>query len=350
MKNTSSELLDWYHLHKRDLPWRKTRDPYLIWLSEVILQQTRVDQGLAYYQTFSKKYPKVQLLAKAPSDEVMKLWQGLGYYSRARNLHAAAKEIVATHKGQFPRTYEDIRALKGVGDYTAAAIASFAYDMEYPVLDGNVFRFLSRYFGIRTPIDSTAAKKEFREVAATLMKGFPPHDFNQAIMEFGARQCKPVNPDCGECPLMSSCFAFENKCVDRLPVKEKKTKVSSRYFHYLVIREGNSVYLKKRTEKDIWLHLYDFPLIETKTKTTERKLFSSAAWKKFPLSGKLVLEKVSREYKHQLSHQTIHACFYELKLKQPLKSNLPDGWKKTSRRSLASYALPRLIELYLSKK
>jgi A/G-specific adenine glycosylase len=214
----SSEIIVWYNRHKRDLPWRNTKDPYKIWLSEIILQQTRVEQGLPYYLKFIKAFPTVKHLAKAPEDKVMKLWQGLGYYSRARNLHATAKAIVKIYKGKFPSDYASIRNLKGIGDYTAAAISSFAFDQRYPVEDGNVYRLLSRHYGIATPVNTSHAKQEFYALAKSLIEGFPPALFNQAIMEFGAMQCKPVSPSCSSCSLMESCVAFRKKKVNELPV------------------------------------------------------------------------------------------------------------------------------------
>ena len=218
----SKSIIKWYEQHKRDLPWRNIKDPYRIWLSEIILQQTRVEQGLPYYEKFIKNFPSVKHLASAPADKVMKLWQGLGYYSRARNLHATAKEVVKTHKGKFPDEHADVIKLKGVGAYTAAAILSFAFEKPYAVVDGNVYRLLSRYFGIDTPIDSGQAKKEFYALAQSLIEGFPPAVFNQAIMEFGSVQCRPANPDCMQCVLHETCFAFRNKRVDQLPVKKQK--------------------------------------------------------------------------------------------------------------------------------
>jgi len=228
--NFPKTILSWYKKNKRDLPWRNTRDPYFIWLSEVILQQTRVEQGLSYYLRFVMAFPTVKKLASAKEEQVLKLWQGLGYYSRARNLHHAAKEIVKKHRGKFPDTYADIRALKGVGEYTAAAISSFAYNLPYATVDGNVFRLLSRYLGIKTPINTPKAKKEFTEAAQELMGNSSPHDFNQAMMEFGSRQCRPVNPDCENCPLNSSCVAFDKNLVKMLPVKNKSLKARPRYF------------------------------------------------------------------------------------------------------------------------
>jgi len=346
--NVSSVLIGWYNKNKRDLPWRYTRNPYLIWLSEIILQQTRIEQGLSYYIKFAENYPDVVSLANAKEDDVLKMWQGLGYYSRARNLHAAAKQITGEFDGKFPSDYDSIRLLKGVGDYTAAAIASFAFDLKYPVVDGNVFRFLSRYFGIETPIDTSAGKKQFTEIAGELLKDAPPAIFNQAIMEFGARQCKPSNPDCGNCPLHSSCFAVENKAVTLFPVKKNKTKTRNRFFNYLVIHQKDSVYIKKRSAKDIWIGLHDFPLIETKKRMKESTILQSSEWKETFSGRKTKLISVSSEYKHVLSHQLIYAKFFEVAIDQ-MNEPAPE-WKKVKRNSINKYAVPKLIENYLKER
>jgi A/G-specific adenine glycosylase len=342
--NFSSSLLAWYRKNKRDLPWRNTKNPYHIWLSEIIMQQTRVEQGTPYYKAFLKNYPTVTHLAKAPIDDVLKLWQGLGYYSRARNLHKAAQTIFSERAGKFPEVYEDIRSLKGVGEYTAAAIASFAYNKPYAVVDGNVFRVLSRVFGITTPIDSTTGKKEFRELAAALLDQQDPATYNQAIMEFGARYCKPNNPDCEGCIFTHSCIAREKKIVDKLPVKAKKLKVRNRYFQYLVIRYKNSTWLKKRTGKDIWEGLFDFPLIESEKSLTETELKKDPAWKKD--IGKLEprIKSASGEYKHLLSHQQIFATFWELTVG---KKPEIQGWTEIEIGKIYTYAVPRLVDRFL---
>lgn len=335
-----SIIIDWYHEHKRDLPWRNTRNPYRIWLSEIILQQTRVDQGLDYYNRFVRKYPDVKKLAAAKEDEVLKLWQGLGYYSRARNLHHASKEIVKKYGAEFPSGYDDIRSLKGVGEYTAAAIASFAFGKKYPVVDGNVFRLLSRYLGIKTPVNSSVARKEFTEAAQTLMEDYRPELFNQAIMEFGALQCKPKNPDCEACPLKQSCFAFEKKSATLLPVKTKKLRVKKRYFNYLYITHKKEIHLRKRTGNDIWKNMYDLPLIETDRKISAQKLLRHSEWKKH-FSDKKVTMLPAGYAKHQLTHQTIHASFYHVTVSSPFRIN---GIKAVSREKLGRFAVPKLIE------
>lgn len=340
----SKSIIKWYQQHKRDLPWRNISDPYRIWLSEIILQQTRVEQGLPYYEKFVKNFPTVKHLAAAPADKVMKLWQGLGYYSRARNLHEAAKEIVKNYKGKFPDEHAEVIKLKGIGEYTAAAILSFAFEKPFPVVDGNVYRLLSRYFGIDTPIDSGKAKKEFYVLAQSLIEGHAPGIFNQAIMEFGAIQCKPVNPDCSICPLVESCFAFRNKKISELPVKAKAAKVRNRYFHYLVMRQNETLYLKKRTGSDIWKNLYDFPLIETAKPMNPKKLTQSKEWKSHFKGIKMKTGTMSAAYKHLLSHQTIHARFYEIELKD--SKGLKADWIPVTAPQLKKYAVPRLIERY----
>ncbi|MCL2412792.1 MAG: A/G-specific adenine glycosylase [Bacteroidales bacterium] len=256
MKKT---LSTWFLQNKRDLPWRHTKDPYLIWLSEVILQQTQVVQGLPYYLNFSEKYPTVQDLANAPEDEVLKLWQGLGYYSRARNLHKTAKIVTEKYIGVFPNSYDEIRALPGIGDYTAAAIASFAFDLCYPVLDGNVSRVISRMFGVTTPIDTSVGKAEMMKILNKQIDKKNPGEFNQAIMEFGSICCKPRQSLCSDCPFQKNCYAFRHEVVDTLPIKKNKIVVKPRRLDYLVCIEDNHIWIKKRTNKDIWYGLYDFP-------------------------------------------------------------------------------------------
>lgn len=344
-----SIIINWYKKNKRDLPWRHTKDPYLIWLSEIILQQTRVEQGLPYYFRFSEKYPTVGALAIAKEDEILRLWQGLGYYTRARNLHAAARQIKNEFGNKFPTDYSNIRSLKGVGEYTAAAIASFAFDLEHAVVDGNVFRLLSRYFGIKTPIDTGEGKKKFTTLAGKLMKSYPPAIFNQAIMEFGARQCRPASPDCEACPLNSSCYAYGKNTVSKFPIKKNKVKSRNRYFNYLVIKRQKSFFIKKRNEKDIWQGLYDFPLIETSKKINETSFIGSVEWKKVFKNNKIKVAGISPDYKHLLSHQKIHARFYEIILDSKDVLSPPKGWLKVNNKNIGTFALPRLIERYLQE-
>lgn len=343
----SATIIRWYRKNKRDLPWRNTRDPFRIWLSEVILQQTRVQQGLPYYEKFTLKYKNVKMLAEAPEAEVLKLWQGLGYYSRARNLHAAAKAVVSAHKGVFPGNYAGLLSLKGIGEYTAAAIASFAYNEAQPVVDGNVYRVLSRVFGIETPIDSTAGKKEFRALAAELLPQKFAADFNQAVMEFGAIQCVPQSPDCSKCPFVQECVARKNGTIAQLPVKAKKTKVTDRFFYYLVLRHKGHVYLKQRTAKDIWQGLHDFPLIETKKKLSEKELLKSEEWNSILERQEFELQKFSEELKHILSHQRLHARFIEVELKKKLPADVAKDWLYVKENDLKKYAVPVLIERFL---
>ncbi len=339
-------LLRWYGMNKRSLPWRSTKDPYKIWLSEVILQQTRVEQGLPYYMKFTEAFPTVRHLANANEEKVMKLWQGLGYYSRARNLHHTAKVIVKDLNGKFPSAYEQIIRLKGIGQYTAGAIASFAFGEARTVVDGNVFRFFSRYFGIKTPIDSSKGKKQFFALAEKLLDKKDPGTFNQAIMEFGARQCMPKNPGCSRCPLHASCFAYERNCVSSLPVKKSKTRVRNRWFNYLVVNDGKNVLLNKRNGNDIWKGLYDFPLIESSKKLSPEKIFSSQAFKQI-VKGKFTVQKVSNSYKHQLSHQTIHAQFVRISSRFKVQDS---KFKVVRTSSIKKFALPRLIERYLQEE
>lgn len=350
MKKFSSKIITWYDHHKRDLPWRNTNDAYLIWLSEIILQQTRVEQGMSYYLKFASEFPTIKHLAKADNNKVMKLWQGLGYYSRARNLHAAAQMVTKDHNGKFPDQYEDILSLKGVGDYTAAAIASFAFNKSHAVVDGNVYRVLSRIFGIETPIDTTSGKKEFYKLANELIDKKHPGIHNQAVMEFGALQCKPVNPDCSVCPFNNNCYAFAKKMIPVLPVKEKKTKVRSRYFNYIVFNHKGTTAINKRTAKDIWINLHDFPLIETAKELNEEQLLASPEWRKVIGKAKYTIRSVSPSYKHILSHQKIFARFIELDCKLPLYNMLPDEMLIIKESDIRKYAVPRLIENYLEKR
>ena len=338
--NFSKIIIRWYHQNKRDLPWRHTADPYKIWLSEIILQQTRVQQGLPYYEKFTRKFPTVHRLAKAKEDEVMKAWQGLGYYSRARNLHHTAKYISNELKGKFPNDYETIKSLKGIGEYTAAAIASFAFHKPHAVVDGNVFRVLSRYFGTATAIDSTEGKKEFTRKANLLLDKKDPGTFNQAMMEFGAMQCVPQNPDCRKCPLKKGCVALKKKRVNDLPVKSKKTKVRTRYFNYFLIRSKGRTLIQKRHEKDIWNGLYEFPLVETNSPLQERKLKVSA-------------KAASKNFKHLLSHQIIFARFWEVKTLSAQLKKIIRIDKKISfyvnDNQLFKYAFPKLILNYFDE-
>lgn len=340
----ASKIVGWYRLHKRDLPWRETSNPYYIWLSEVILQQTRVSQGLAYYQRFVANYPTVAHLAAATEDQVLKDWQGLGYYSRARNLQAAARQVVDDFGGVFPREYEAIRSLKGVGDYTAAAIASLAFGLPYAVLDGNVYRVISRVFGIEAPIDTPAGKKEIMEALEAVFDRKHPAEFNQAIMEFGALHCTPRSPGCADCVLADQCLALANGRVEALPVKSKTTRIRDRYFYYLVLEKGDTVYLEKREAGDIWTGLFQFPLLETES---EMPLTALENWPELQkMAGRdFRLADMSEQYKHVLSHQRLYARFLRIR---PGKGFRPAAsWRAVEKERVETYAVPRLIHRYL---
>ena len=341
----SSILIDWYQQNKRDLPWRQTRDPYFIWISEIILQQTRVAQGYAYYQRFISRFPDLYSLAEADEDEVMKYWQGLGYYSRARNLHAAAKSMA--QQGGFPTSYQDILALKGVGAYTAAAISSFAYNLPYAVVDGNVYRVLSRWMGIDLPIDSSKGQKYFAALAQELIDKNHPAVYNQAIMDFGALQCTPASPDCPSCPLADQCIAYATHQVASFPVKSHKTKVTNRYFNYIYVRMGDMVCLRKRTGNDIWKNLYEIPLIETEQALNETAFYALPALKSQLAEGeKPVFTLLQQGVKHVLSHQVILTNFYLLELPHG-SSSFPD-YQRVKEDNLHKFAVSRLLNQFFS--
>ncbi|WP_162053653.1 A/G-specific adenine glycosylase [Pontibacter pamirensis] len=315
-------LLRWYGQHKRPLPWRDTTNPYYIWLSEVILQQTRVAQGMPYYQKFVEAYPTVQQLAAAPEDEVLRLWQGLGYYSRARNMHHTAKIVMEQYGGQFPDSFAELLKLKGVGNYTAAAIAAFAFKEQVAVLDGNVFRVLARLFGISDDIAVPASRKVFQKLADELVPADAPDTYNQAIMEFGAIQCTPVMPDCLFCPLQQSCFAFNNGMVQELPVKKKAKAARPRYFHYIVLEHEGDFYLRKRLEGDIWQGLYDFYLYESPGKNLPIETLVQELQQAGLEADSAYLQSPQKDYKHILSHQKITARFYRIRLISRLKEEV----------------------------
>jgi A/G-specific adenine glycosylase len=347
--NFSLTLIRWYKKNKRDLPWRKTRDPYLIWLSEIILQQTRVAQGLPYYLKFRKKFPSVRKLASAKEQEVLKLWQGLGYYSRARHLHATAKAVVKNYDGKFPTHYTELIKLKGIGEYTAAAIASITAEEPRPVVDGNVVRVLSRYFGIAGSIDSSSSRMKLVSLASGLMSNHSPSEFNQAMMEFGALQCIPKNPDCNLCPLKKSCFALAHSQVQILPVKKRKPKISARYFDYFIILSGKKILMKKRMESDIWKNLYDFPMIESTRLLRPEKLMHSEDAKKIFGKTKVNLKKLGDTQRHILSHQRLNARFWKVYSTEELFSICTGSFISVNANALENYPLPRLIERFLDK-
>ncbi len=345
----TAQLIKWYRLNKRDLPWRNTNSAYKIWLSEIILQQTRVAQGMNYYLKFVSHYPSVIDLAEASEEEVLKDWQGLGYYSRARNLHKAAKFIQKNYKGLFPSDYNEIRDLKGVGDYTAAAIASFAFDLPHAVVDGNVYRVLSRLFNIKTPIDSTLGKKEFAQLAQQLLPKDRAAEYNQAIMEFGALQCVPKSPNCEACPFIDSCVAFRNNQIELLPIKEKKLKQKKRYLNYLIIESDNELLVNKRNSKGIWQNLYDFPLIETDKSLAENALIKNKEFNTLINNTEFKIQAVSQERKHILSHQILFAKFYHLNVGDNLKRIL-GKFERIKKRKLNEKPIPKLIENYLKEE
>ena len=345
MNNFGRILIEWYQNNRRDLPWRRTKNPYLIWISEIILQQTRVAQGYDYYQRFVKRFPDVFSLADADEDEVMKYWQGLGYYSRARNLHAAARSMAEA--GGFPKTYKEVLALKGVGGYTAAAICSFAYGMPYAVVDGNVYRVLSRWLGIETPIDSTEGKRIFAEVAAELLDKAQPGLYNQAIMDFGALQCTPVSPNCMFCPFIDTCVARQKGLVDTLPVKQHKAKVTNRYFNYIYVRMGAHTLINKRTGNDIWKNLYELPLIETESEVPEEKFYALPQWQEMLAEGEVPsVRLVKKGVKHVLSHRVIYANFYEVILPENAASFAQ--YQRIRIEDLHKFAVSRLVNQFFS--
>lgn len=331
MNQIQGEISSWYHVHKRALPWRETSNPYFIWLSEIILQQTRVEQGIAYYFKFIDAFPSVYDLAEADEQDVLNLWQGLGYYSRARNLHQTAKQIVEEFNGKFPESYDSLMKLKGVGPYTAAAIASFSFDLPHAVLDGNVFRVLSRLNNWSIPINSTQGKKDFEKLANELLDRKNPGLFNQAMMEFGALHCKPSQPLCGECPISVYCLAFSEKTVRSLPVKLKKQTIRQRHFVFEILRPENGwILLEKRNEKDIWQHLYQFPLKEFRNQQGKERYLSD-----------VLPSFQSKEYKHVLSHQHLFCHFI---VRNP--TNLDDG-EHVKIEDLHQYPIPRAIDRFL---
>ena len=342
----ANQIIKWYEYHKRDLPWRHTRDPYKIWLSEIILQQTRVVQGLPYYEKFVNTYPSVFDLASASETEVLRLWQGLGYYSRARNLHACAKMVVTDYDGNFPDNFEELLKLKGIGNYTAAAIASFAFDKPNAVVDGNVYRVLSRVFGIKDDIASSKGPKVFQEKADELIPQDRPADFNQGMMEFGAMQCSPATPACGLCPLSLECYAFNHSEQHKLPVKTKKVKVRNRYFNYIVIKSGTRYYMKERGPKDVWQGLFDFYLIETSQEEATEELMQQLPE---TLKTGTIISDESKVYKHILTHQRIFAKFYLLELQSQSAVPIPEGLQAFTVDQIKDQPKPILIQKYLEE-
>lgn len=344
-KQVASHIIKWYRKNARDLPWRHTQDPYPIWISEIILQQTTVAQGEAYYQRFLKKFPTIAALAAAEQDAVLKLWEGLGYYSRARNLHAAAQDVMERFGGKFPDTYEDIISLKGIGPYAAAAIGSFVYGIPKVVVDGNVLRVISRLYGIEDAVDIPATKKRITVLAQALLETQDAAEFNQAIMEFGALNCTYKNPTCTTCPLNKLCVAYSKKKVDQLPVKSKKIKKKTRRFHFLILEDSkNRLLIDQRESKDVWQGLFQFPLLESDSLNHELSLHDFPDIE--PMKGELL--EVSELYKQTLTHQYIHTLFYHFLAKTQLKKH--KCYKVISKTAIKDYAWPKIIVNYLKDK
>lgn len=337
----SNTIIDWYNKNARDLPWRKTNNPYEIWISEIILQQTKVDQGIPYYIRFIKRFPTIESLADANEKDILKIWQGLGYYNRARNLHFTAKYIVNNYNSVFPSDYNDILKLKGIGHYTAAAIASFCYNLPYAVLDGNVSRVLTRYLAIELSIDSTEGRKYLIMMSQQLLNHNLPALHNQAIMEFGALQCIPKSPDCNNCPIRKSCKSFGTDLVALLPIKSKSFKIQKRYFNYLIITNHDSTFIQKRTS-GIWKSLFEFPLVEGELNIEE--LQKSIFWRNLFKKEDFIITHVSRQIQHFLSHQKIFATFIHVLASEINSENLI----KLKWSQLDEYPIPRLIDKYLS--
>lgn len=333
----SNTLINWYESNKRDLPWRNTIDPYKIWISEIILQQTRVKQGLPYYNKFVTRFPSVNDLASANEEEVLKLWQGLGYYSRARNMHESAKYIQNELNGVFPNNYNDIKKLKGVGEYTAAAISSFCFKEKKAVLDGNVYRLLSRFFGIETPIDSSKGKKEFTELVEHLISSDKPDIFNQSIMEFGAIQCTPKSPNCSECHWQEKCVAYNTGKIQILPIKSKKVKQRIRHFNYMVYKKDKNYFIQKRINKDIWQNMYEFPLLETKTEITDLPM-------KQIENGYINSVK---KFTHLLSHQKIFVTFWGIHLEKYANTN---QYVVVNKNTINDFPFPKIVENYIKNE
>lgn len=348
MDTLHDTLINWYGQNRRDLPWRQQPTPYQVWLSEIILQQTRVNQGRDYYLRFVERWPTVTDLAQASEEEVLKQWQGLGYYSRARNLHKCARQVVEQHCGQFPADFEQLKKLQGIGDYTAAAIASIAFGLPHAVVDGNVYRVLARLYDIDTPININEGQALFARLANQLLNRDQPGLHNQAMMEFGALQCTPKNPNCLHCPLQAQCLAFDHQTVMQRPVKLPKVKVTTRHFNYLVIRIKESLYLHKRSGNDIWRNLYDFPCIESEAAMTVDEVVATQQFQQLIEGKPFTITKVSPIFTHKLTHRTILAQFIEIKLDEELLHIQTKDLFLTRESDLGNYPIPRLIDLYLN--
>ncbi|NOZ47964.1 MAG: A/G-specific adenine glycosylase [Chlorobi bacterium] len=344
--NISNILQKWYAANKRNLPWRQTKNPYYIWISEVILQQTRVAQGISYYLNFIKKYPTVKLLANASEKDVLNLWQGLGYYSRARNMLYASKQILEKFNGKIPDNYSQIIEIKGIGKYTASAILSIAYDKPYPVVDGNVLRVLSRLYGYAKPVNINAGYNDIYKIAAKLIDKKNPGNHNQAIMEFGALICSPV-PYCENCILKLICVAYKNKIIDKIPVKTKKAKQKIRYFNYFFVQNKNSFYIRKRNFKDIWENMYDFPLIETKKKELLINIINSDKWYEIFQQIKPKKIKYINSIVHILTHQKIKTTFYNVQIEHEL-IDTNNAYIKITKKEIKNFPFPNLINQFFN--
>lgn len=341
------DLINWYAENGRELPWRDTKDPYVIWLSEIILQQTRVEQGMPYFNKFLESYPIVTKFAEASEEEILRMWQGLGYYSRARNMHKAAKMVVQAFGGVFPSTYDELIKLPGVGEYTAAAISSFSTNEAQAVVDGNVYRVLARYFGIDQAINSSQGKKTFAKLAAEMLDKDRPGLYNQAIMDFGALQCKPKSPDCSACVFRLTCVAYREGSVAKLPVKIKAKASRDRFFHYFIILSNDKLLMSKRGEGDVWANLYEFPMMETDTKLALNEIYQQQLFNNY-FTSDVSLKPIGKPVKHVLSHQNIYASFYLVDNEQALRLK-KNGWHYVLLEKIDSLAKHKLIFSFLEE-
>ncbi len=340
-------IIKWYNENRRDLPWRNTNNPYYIWISEVILQQTRVAQGINYYHRFIEAFPTIKDLAESNIDKVMKVWQGLGYYSRARNMHSAAQQIMIDYEGKLPRSYHELLKIKGLGPYSAGAIASFAYKEVVPAIDGNVYRVISRIYGVFASSEKASGKKEFFNLTMELIDPKHPDIFNQSLLDFGAMQCVPRNPDCINCPFDSICYANRNNLVGQLPVKGKKIATRDRFLNYITIRYKDSTFIQRREAGDIWTSLYEFPLIETNCSVELEVLMTNSSWKDLFGSAKVKILHFSPPIKHPLSHQILYTRFVIVEISKPsyfLKSN----YLNVSIPNIQDYSIPKVIDNFLA--
>jgi A/G-specific adenine glycosylase len=345
----NSTLKNWYLQNKRDLPWRNSSNPYHIWVSEVILQQTRIMQGLPYYERFIQAFPDVKALALAPQEQLMKLWQGLGYYSRARNLQKGAQFILEKYNGQLPDNYTDLLSISGIGEYTASAITSIAFNLPYAVVDGNVNRVLSRVYGIFEPINQSKGKNKIKQIAAEILDSKNPGLHNQAMMEFGALYCVPNKPDCGICPIANNCYAYLHNKIEELPLKINKPVVQNRYFYYLVVLFHNQVYIRERTEKDIWHGLFEFPLIETKAKISVTELLAQNEFLDLIDLKPYTIIDTPEFFSHKLTHRNIETCFIIIDA-TGISQNIEKLYSKISLEEIHKYPVSRLIHKFLEKK